>query len=102
MEAVKRGPEVTSVTDGQITRGWDAIRTQTDEITGREGTFKVAVGTMDVTMLGSSYALVVAPTTISATTAQGAVEARGAVTLVLEKASGTWKIVNEHYSTKAQ
>jgi uncharacterized protein (TIGR02246 family) len=69
MEAVKRSPDVSSVNDGQITRGWEAIRTQTDELTGKEGSFKVSIGTMDVTPLGPSYALVVAPTTITATTA---------------------------------
>jgi uncharacterized protein (TIGR02246 family) len=102
MEAVKRSPDVTSVNNGQITRGWEAIRTQTDELTGREGSFRFAIGTMDVTALGPSYALVVAPTTLTVATAQGTVDARGAVTLVLEKAAGSWKVINEHYSTKAQ
>jgi uncharacterized protein (TIGR02246 family) len=102
MEAVKRSPDVSSVNDGQITRGWEGIRTQTDELTGKEGSFKVSIGTMDVTPLGPSHALVVAPTTITVTTAQGPVEARGAVTLVLEKAAGSWKIINEHYSTRPQ
>jgi ketosteroid isomerase-like protein len=69
---------------------------------GKEGTFKVSIGTMDVRALGRTHALVVAPTTITATTAQGPVEARGAVTLVLERAAGSWKIVNEHYSTRPQ
>jgi uncharacterized protein (TIGR02246 family) len=102
MEALKRSADVTSVNDGQITRGWEGIRTQTDELTGREGSFKLAIGTMDVTALGASYALVVAPTTITVATPQGPVEARGAMTLLLERVPGSWKIINEHYSTKAQ
>lgn len=100
-EAMSRRPEVSSVSDGDITRGWEAIRKEVDEITGMEGRFKVAVGTMDVTMLGASYALVVAPTSITATTPQGqSVQLKGAVTLVLERVAGGWKILNEHYSTK--
>ena len=100
-EAVSRRPEVTSVSDGEITRGWDAIRTATDEIAGMEGRIKVAIGTMDVTLLGTSYALVVAPTTITGQNEQGqTVQIRGAATLVLEKTSEGWKVLNEHYSTK--
>ena len=102
MDIVKRTPEATSVSDGEITRGWEAIRTAIDELTGKEGTFKVAIGTMDVTPLGAAFALVVAPTTIAVVTAEGTTEVRGAVTLVLEKTTAGWKVINEHYSTKAQ
>ena len=36
-DAVSHRTDVTSVGDGTITRGWDAIRTETDQITGRRG-----------------------------------------------------------------
>jgi ketosteroid isomerase-like protein len=53
-------------------------------------------------LIGPSLALVVAPTTLAVATQQGTVEARGAVSLVLQKAAGGWKIVHEHYSTRPQ
>lgn len=100
MEMVKRGPAATSVSDGEITRGWDAIRTQTDEIAGLHGAFTIALGTMDVTALGANHSLIVAPITINIATDQGTVQTRGAMTLVLERIQGEWRIINEHYSTR--
>jgi uncharacterized protein (TIGR02246 family) len=100
MELMARAPEVTSISMGEITRGWEAIRTDTDEMTGQEGRYRFAVGTMDVTLLGASHALVVAPTSITAASAQGEVQLRGAMTLVLVKQSQGWRILNEHFSIK--
>jgi ketosteroid isomerase-like protein len=101
-EAVSHRAEVTSVNNGVITRGWDAIRAGTDEIAGAQGSFNLAIGTTDVTMLGSSYALVLAPTAITARNQQGqVVQIKGAMTLVLQKGPEGWKILNEHYSSKA-
>src|SRR5256885_14076935 len=54
-DAMSRRAEVSSVGDGTITRGWDAIRAETDQITGKEGSFRFDVGTMDVVSLGPSY-----------------------------------------------
>ena len=102
-EAVSHRAEVSSVNDGTITRGWEAIRTGTDEIAGSQGSFNLAIGTMDITQLGASYALVVAPTTITARNQQcQVVQVKGAMTLVLQKGDGGWKILNEHYSSRVQ
>src|SRR5206468_11844164 len=46
-EAMSRRPEVTSVNEGTIVRGWEAIRTSTDEIVGKQGSFNISIGTMD-------------------------------------------------------
>ena len=100
MELVVRAPEATSISMGEITRGWEAIRTETDEMTGQEGRFRFAVGTMDVTLLGAGHALVVAPTSITAMSAQGEVQLRGAMTVVLVKQAQGWRILNEHFSIK--
>lgn len=100
MDLVARHPAVTSVSVGEITRGWDAIRAEADEITGQEGRYRLAVGTMDVTLLGGAHALVVAPTTITMVTAQGDVQVRGAMTLVFTKQPQGWRILNEHFSLK--
>ena len=101
-DAVSHRTDVTSVGDGNITRGWDAIRTETDQITGKEGSFRFDVGTMDVVSLGTNYVLVVAPTTATVNTQQGVVQIPGAMTLVLEKGRDGWRILNEHYSSKRQ
>ena len=101
MDLMSRRAEVSSVSDGEITRGWEAIRAETDKIVGREGQFRVAVGSMDVTTLGPNHALVVAPTTITVATPEGSVQVRGAMTLVLERSQGNWRVLNEHFSTRA-
>jgi ketosteroid isomerase-like protein len=101
-DAMSHRADVSSIQYGNITRGWDAIRASTDQITGKQGTFRVDVGTMDVSALGAGYTLIVAPMTITATTQQGPRQLPGALTLVLEKTQDGWKILNEHYSLKLQ
>lgn len=101
-DAVSHRADVTSVGDGDITHGWDAIRAETDKITGKEGSFRFDVGTMDVVSLGTSYVLVVAPTTLTVNTQRGPEQMVGALTLVLEKGKDGWKILNEHFSSKRQ
>lgn len=100
MVMMSRNPMVSSVASGEITRGWDAIRKEADEMVGSEGSFKVSIGSMDVSMLGSANALVLAPVTLALATENGPAEARGAMTLVLEKKAGKWLVLNEHYSIK--
>ena len=100
MDMISRGADVSSISDGEITRGWEAIRKDNDEVVGKEGSYRISLGSMDVSALGSGYALVVAPITLTLATQQGAAQIRGALTLVLHRETGGWKIVNEHYSTK--
>lgn len=103
MELMSRRPELSSVEDGTITRGWDAIRQAADEMLGMEGRFKIAVGSMDVTLLGTTNALVVAPTTITIVDDAGqTVQVKGALSLVLERVQGAWKILHEHHSIRAE
>ena len=101
-DAMSHRADVTSINSGVITRGWEAIRASTDQVTGQQGTFRVDLGTMDVVSLGTGYTLIVAPMTITATSQQGPRQVPGAMTLVLEKSPDGWKILNEHYSLKLQ
>lgn len=101
-DAVSHRADVTSVGDGDITRGWDAIRAETDKITGKEGLFRFDVGTMDAVPLGTGYVLVAAPTAVTVSTQQGPAQIVGAMTVVLEKGKDGWKVLNEHYSSKRQ
>jgi hypothetical protein len=80
--AFSRRADVTSVIDGEITRGYDAIRALNDEMAGEEvGSFKFAVGTIEVSMLGTGHALVVAPTTVTVKEPDGLVQLKGALTI---------------------
>jgi uncharacterized protein (TIGR02246 family) len=101
--AFSRRPDVTSVIDGEITRGYDAIRALNDEMAGEEvGSFKFAVGTLEVTLLGTSYALVVAPTTVTVKEPSGLIQLKGSMTMVLQRTPDGWRLINEHFSTKEQ
>jgi uncharacterized protein (TIGR02246 family) len=101
MEMYSRKPSVISIDDGKITRGWEAIRSETNEIVGHEGRYKISVGTIDVSLLGPAHALAVAPYTMALVTEDGATfQIRGAITVVLEKAAGRWQIIHDHTSSQ--
>lgn len=101
MEMYSRKPVVTSISDGEITRGWEAIRTESDQMVGKEGSYKFSIGAIDVTPLGTAFALAVAPYTVTVATDQGAVQVPGAMTLILERSGGAWAILHDHTSVKA-
>jgi len=101
MEMISRGPGGSSINDGSITRGWEAIRTANDAVVGVSG-YKMALGSIDVLPLGAANALVTVPVTITVTTDQGSSEESGAMTLVLEKSAKGWKIIHEHYSSQPE
>ena len=100
MGMFSKKPGVTSIGDGEISRGWDSIRTDAQQIVGKEGTFKFTIGSIDVTPLGASYALVVAPFTFAILGQPDSVELPAAMTLVLERSGTTWKVLHEHWSSK--
>lgn len=101
MEMYSRKAGVTSIGDGEISRGWDAIRTGADELVGKEGSYKISIGSIDVVPLGASYALVVAPYTVTVGAGETAVQLPSAMTMVLERSGPTWTIIHDHMSTKA-
>jgi ketosteroid isomerase-like protein len=100
MDMVSRRPEVNSINDGEITRGWEAIRADADEIVGKEGSYRLSVGSIDVATVGSAAAIAIAPYTIIVATQQGTVQMQGALTFVVEKRVGKWTLLHEHYSSK--
>ena len=100
MEMYSRKAEVTSVGDGEINRGWDAIRKDADEVVGKEGSYKISIGSIDVIPLGPSYVLAVAPLMVTVATGDTAVQLPAAMTLVLEKSGSKWTILHDHMSTK--
>jgi len=100
MQMFSKRPGVTSIGDGEISRGWDSIRTDAQQIVGKEGTFKFTIGSIDVTPLGDSYALVVAPFTFAIIGHPDTLELPAAMTLVLERSRTSWKVLHEHWSSK--
>lgn len=98
MELYRRDPSTSSASDGDLSRGWEAIRTSTDSMIGTEGLFRVSVGTVDVTPLGARHALAVAPATVTVQTPDGDVQVRAVLSVVAERDSAGWRIIHEHSS----
>ncbi len=100
MEMVSKNPGVAAISLGDITRGWEAIRHDADEMVGSKGQMTLALGTIDVSQLGANFALAFAPCTLTLASEHGAAQLHGALTLVLEKSAGKWKIFHEHSSVQ--
>ncbi len=99
VEMYSREAGVTSVGDGQIMRGWDAIRSAYDSIAGAEGKYKVSTGSIDIVPLGPGYAMALTSTIITVKSGDQGTQLRGAMTLVFKKIGGEWKIIHDHTST---
>jgi ketosteroid isomerase-like protein len=102
MEMVSRKEGVSSISDGEIERGWETIRKSNDEIVGKEGTYKISIGSIDVLVLSPSLAVAVTPFTFTLATEKGTVQAPGALSIVFEKSGKKWLVVHEHTSIKVQ
>jgi len=100
MDMVSRKPGASSVGMGKITRGWEAIRTLVDEDVRSPLTPRMTLGVIDVEMLGVAYALAVAPFSATLSTPRGDIQLHGALTLVVEKSGGAWKVLHEHTSAQ--
>lgn len=100
LDMVSHKASVTSIEMGRITRGWDTIRMQVDEGIGSPFNAKMTLGVVDVEVLGSAHALAVAPFSATISTPQGEIQVHGALTLVVEKSGGAWKVLHEHSSVQ--
>ena len=98
MDLMSRRPDVSSVTMGAVARGLDAIRRETGTLAGIQGSHRMLPGSMDVIPLGPGYALVVAQVTFELAAEGSSSDLHGALTLVVEKSSGKWKLLHEHVS----
>jgi len=102
MSMVDRRDGVISVSDGQIQRGWQTIRSTNDLIVGREATPGIAVSSLDVMVLSPTVAVAVASFTFTVQSPHGTVHVPGASSLVFEKSERKWLVVNEHTSVATQ
>jgi len=100
MKMFSKSSGVTSVGDGTISHGWHSIQTDAQQFIGREGTFRFTVGSVDVTPLGEAYVLAVAPLTVQTIGQDDNVEVPAAMTFVLQRDGGSWKVIHEHWSSK--
>lgn len=98
IDAYSKSPSVSSAGLGDIRRGWEAIRMQSDSLAGMEGVLRLSLGAIDVTPLGASHALFVSAVAVRVETEGGPVQMRGAVSMVLERVGGAWKILHDHFS----
>ncbi|HYS77807.1 MAG TPA: SgcJ/EcaC family oxidoreductase [Candidatus Dormibacteraeota bacterium] len=98
MDLMSRRPDVSSVTMGAVARGPEAIRRETGTLAGFQGSHRMLLAGMDVVPLGPGYALVVAQVTFELAAEGLNSDLHGAVTLVVEKSSGKWKVLHEHVS----
>jgi ketosteroid isomerase-like protein len=98
MRMISNKSGVTYVGDGIIKKGWDAIRTETEKFISTERRYSYSTDTIDITPLGAGFSLVVATYTVTFETLEGTKQVRGAMTLILEKSKGEWKIIHEHTS----
>lgn len=102
MAMVSRRDDVVSISDGEIQRGWQTIRNTNDQIMGKEGTHAMAIGNIDVLVLGPRAAVAVAPFTFTVASTQGSVRVPGATSFVFEKMGDRWYVVHEHTSITTQ
>jgi ketosteroid isomerase-like protein len=98
MERFSHKAETTSVLEGEILRGWEAIRDETDRMAGTAGEEVWSPGTMEVVFLGDDHALVIVPVNVTLSFGMGREDLAGAATLVLERRAGVWKVLHEHRS----
>jgi len=96
----EQGPATVSIGNGQIERGIEAIRKNADaNLLGVIGKFKFDLGSIDVTSMGSGYALAVTPFVMTENpSAVFSRQVKGVSTLVWKKTSKGWKVIHEHES----
>jgi ketosteroid isomerase-like protein len=95
-------PGVTSITgQGRIVRGRDAIKEEASKQIATLPQLKATVGTIEVTRLGTTHALAIAPFGVGPSSTPQAPTALGAATLLLAKRDSGWKVVHEHFSYAA-
>jgi len=106
---IQRDPGVSSVASGRLYRGWDAIRTASEETLSAVARIVVKVGAIEVTPLGTDSALAVAPIVVAVerfsmpvSNTLTSVDFPGALSLIVKRTPEGLRIVHEHHSVRAQ
>lgn len=102
-ELYVQDPDVATINDGEVTRGYDAIRKELDGALGLEGKYKLSLAAIDVSLLGPNYALAFASYNmnlkVDAADPKAEANVKGALSILLKKTSAGWRILHEHMST---
>ena len=101
MEPVSREPSVSSVGYGKIDRGGDAIRKSTDANIAEATRTRMTEGTVEVTALGTDFALAVAPMYITPLGSIRTVDVPGGATIVVKRTPEGIRLIHEHFSVGA-
>jgi uncharacterized protein (TIGR02246 family) len=102
IDMLDAAPTVTSITgQGRIVRGRDAIKEEASKQLANLPQLKTTVGKIEVSALGTTHALAIAPFGIGPSSTPQATSAQGAATLLLAKRDSGWKVVHEHFSYSA-
>jgi hypothetical protein len=99
---VSRRPEVHSILDGEIWRGWDAIHSQAEQYVPISKLVKNAVDGLEIVPLGHDAAIVVVrlhAVKVDPTDQTFPDDMAGVLTHVLERTPEGWRMMLEHYST---
>src|SRR6266850_969279 len=100
MALVSREPTVSSIAHGWIFQGWETIRNANEESAASTKNAKVSIGTVDVVPIGPDTALAVARMKISQVQIgrSFAIDAPGAVTIIVRRTPDGIRLIHEHYS----
>jgi len=98
MELTSRETNVSSVVEGKIDRGWEAIRESTDKNIASSSRFRLVAGTVIVTVLSSDTALAVAPMVRTPISGSAIFDVSGAFTMIIRRSPEGLRLVHEHYS----
>ena len=98
VEMYAQRPDLVTISDGDVTRGWEAVRNEANQMVGTEGAYRVFPGVVEVVSLSQSMAIAVVPFALTMNTPQGVVQRRGVMSLVVQKTPDGWRIIHDHSS----
>jgi len=102
LELVSRDPTVHSIIDGEIWRGWDAIKSQAEAYVPIAKVVRNVVDKVEVVSLGPDIALVIMEVHSERRDPANAAlpNMMGILTHVLQRTPEGWQMLEEHFSTK--
>jgi ketosteroid isomerase-like protein len=103
LELVSRAPAVSSILDGRVWHGWDAIRSQAEAYVPISKQVHNAVDQMEVIPLAEDLALVVMQVHSTKVNPSDTSfpEMVGVLTHVLRREPDGWRMLHEHFSTRS-
>jgi ketosteroid isomerase-like protein len=108
MGLIQHDAAVSSIASGRLYRGFDAIKTSSDENISALARVAVSLGAVDVTPLAGDSALAVAPMVVSAERFPQdgggklmSSEYPGALTMIVKRTPDGLRLIHEHHSVRA-